>query len=205
MTVDSILLVGAGGHAQACIDVLEQVGVFTILGLVGCPEEVGTQVLNYPVLGTDDDLPDLRSQTSNALVTIGQIKTATPRVRLFNQLLQLGFRLPTVISPWAYVSRHAQVGAGTIVMHGAYINAGAVIGRNCILNSKSLIEHNVVIGDHCHVSTAATVNGGAKLGDSVFLGSNSSLREMISIASGAIIGMGETIRQDIEIGSTVTR
>ncbi|MEO0489421.1 MAG: acetyltransferase [Cyanobacteria bacterium J06659_2] len=203
MTPKSILLVGAGGHAQACIDVLEQAGRFTILGLVGRPEEVGSQVLGYPVLGTDDDLTDLHAEASYALVTLGQIKTPVPRIRLFNQLQQLGFQLPVVISPQAYVSRHAQVNIGTIVMHGAYVNAGAVVGRNCILNTKSLVEHNAVIGDHCHVSTAATVNGGVKVGDGVFLGSNSSLREMICIAPGAIVGMGQTVRQDLAADSPV--
>ena len=197
MTVTSILLVGAGGHAQACIDVLEQADRFTILGLVGRPEEVGTEVLGYPVLGTDDDLPKLRSQTSHALVTLGQIKTPTPRRCLFNRLQQLGFQLPVVISPHAYVSRHAQVAPGTMVMHGACVNAGAIVGHNCILNTKSLIEHNAVIGDHCHISTAAMVNGNVQVGEGVFIGSNSSLREGISIAPGAIVGMGQTVRKNI--------
>ena len=55
MTQDSILLVGAGGHARACIDVIEQEGHFVVKGLVGFPKEVGSVILNNPVLGTDED------------------------------------------------------------------------------------------------------------------------------------------------------
>ena len=55
MTRDPILLVGAGGHARACIDVIEQEGRFVVKGLVGFHKEVGSAILNNPVLGTDED------------------------------------------------------------------------------------------------------------------------------------------------------
>ena len=88
MTQESILLVGAGGHARACIDVIEQEGRFTVVGLVGLPNEVGSRVLGYPVLGTDADLPALLGDYPHALVTVGQIKTPEPRIRLFDLLQQ---------------------------------------------------------------------------------------------------------------------
>ena len=59
MSNPTILLIGAGGHARACIDVIEQEGRFNIAGLVGLPHEVGSRVLGYPVLGSDIELPDL--------------------------------------------------------------------------------------------------------------------------------------------------
>ena len=45
-----ILLVGAGGHARACIDVIEQAGIFQVGGLVGLPDEVGNSELGYPIV-----------------------------------------------------------------------------------------------------------------------------------------------------------
>ena len=71
---------------------------------------------------------------------------------------------PCSSRPHAHVSRHATLGAGTIVMHGAVVNAGAVVGRNCIINSQSLVEHDAVIGDHCHIATAAAINSGVRIG-----------------------------------------
>ena len=119
-----ILLVGAGGHASACIDVLEQEGRFIVAGLVGLPHEVGAQVLGYPVLGIDADLPVLLNEYPHALVSVGQIKTPDPRIRIFELLERKKCALPTIVSPRVYVSPHATVGAGIIVMHGAIINAG---------------------------------------------------------------------------------
>jgi len=193
--------VGAGGHARSCIDVIEHDGRFSIVGLLGLPHEVGTQVLGYPVLGTDDDLPGIVKKVGNALVTLGQIKTAEPRIRLFRQLEAVGCDLPVIISPRAHVSRHARLGAGTIVMHGALVNAGAEVGRNCIINSQALIEHDACIGDHCHISTAATVNGGVWVGEGSFVGSNTVVRQGVRIGANCLIGIGQCVLIDCADGS----
>jgi sugar O-acyltransferase (sialic acid O-acetyltransferase NeuD family) len=198
-----ILLVGAGGHARACIDVIEQEGHFAVAGLVGLPDEVGTRMLGYPVLGTDVDLPALLRDYSHALVTVGQITTPELRMRLFHLLEQNGCTLPAVVSPRAYVSPHATLGAGTIVMHGAIVNAGAVVGRNCILNSHSLIEHDAVIADHCHIATSVAINSGVHVGAGSFVGSNSSVRQCLSIGERCLIGMGQRVLVDCEAGTWV--
>ena len=201
MSKAPILLVGAGGHARACIDVIEQEGRFAVAGLVGLPHEVGTRMLGYPVLGTDADLPALLGDYAHALVSVGQIKTPEPRMRLFDLLEQSGYALPVIVSPRAYVSRHATVGAGTIVMHGAVVNAGAVVGRNCIINSQSLVEHDAVIADHCHIATAAAINSGVRIGAGTFIGSNSSVRQCINIGERCLIGMGQRVLADCEAGT----
>jgi sugar O-acyltransferase (sialic acid O-acetyltransferase NeuD family) len=197
----SILLVGAGGHARACIDVVEQEGRFRIAGLVGTRDEVGSRMFEYAVLGTDDDLPQLVRDHARTIVTVGQIKSADLRVRLFDVLESLGAELPTIVSPRAYVSKHAAVGAGTVVLHGAVVNAGASVGRNCIVNSQSLVEHDAVIGDHCHVATGATVNSGVRIGDRTFIGSNTSVRQGTRIGAGCVIGMGQRVLEDCADGT----
>ena len=55
-------------------------------------------------------------------------------------LNQLNYSLPFIISPTGYVSKHAKIGEGTIVMHNTIVNANARIGKNCIINNKSLIK-----------------------------------------------------------------
>lgn len=198
-----ILLLGAGGHARACIDVIEQAGNFAVAGLVGSPHEVGTRTLGYPVLGSDADLPALLGGCNHALVAVGQIKTPELRARLFDLLERGGFALPVIVSPRAYVSPRASLGAGTIVMHGAVVNAGAVVGRNCIVNSQSLVEHDVVIGDHCHIATGTAINGGVRIGAGTFVGSNSCVRQHVNIGERCVIGMGQQVLADCEAGARV--
>jgi sugar O-acyltransferase (sialic acid O-acetyltransferase NeuD family) len=201
MSTVSVLLVGAGGHARACIDVIESEGRFEVAGLVGRIEEVGSRVLGYRVLGSDADLGRLRAQHAHALITVGQIKTPEPRIRLFELLRQAGYELPVFVSPHAHVSQHAALGAGTIVMHGAVVNAGARVGCNCIINSQSLVEHDAVIGDHCHVATAAAINSGVRVGSATFLGSNSTVRQLVSIGQRCVIGMGQRVLADCPDGT----
>lgn len=197
-----ILLIGAGGHAASCIDVIEQEELFAIVGLVGGTEEVGRDVLGYPVLGADSELHTLVTKFGRALIVVGQIKTPEPRIRLFARLMALGCELPSIISPRASVSRHATLGAGTIVMHGAIVNARASVGSNCILNSQCLVEHDARIADHCHVATGAIVNGGASIGEGTFVGSQSCVRQEITVGRHCVIGMGERVLADCPDGST---
>lgn len=196
MSTQAILLLGAGGHSRACIDVIEQEGRFHVAGLVGLAQEVGTRVLGYSVLGTDADLAHLLAEHTSALITIGQIKTPEARIRLFDAVERSGCVLPFIVSPYAYVSRHATLGPGTIVMHGAIVNAGAVVGRNCIINSHALVEHDAIIGDHCHVATAAAINSGVRVRSGSFIGSNASVRQLIEIGERSVIGMGQRVLAD---------
>ena len=173
-----LILIGGGGHCKSCIDVIEQEIKFIIAGIVDINRSI-SDLLGYRLLGHDDDLAKLKLSYDYALITIGQIKTPAIRVRLFAYAKSLGFKLPVIISPRAYVSKHAKIGNGTIVMHDALINAGAIVGDNCIINSKSLIEHDSVIEDSCHISTGAIINGGVVVRQGSFVGSNAVTKESV--------------------------
>ena len=195
MSKAGLILMGAGGHAHACIDVIEQHGGYQIAGLVGLPEELNIQHLGYRVIATDSDLAEL-TKYKYALVTVGQIQSPTNRMRLYRRVTEFGFQLPIVIAPSAHVSRHATIGAGTIVMHGAIINAGAKVGENCIVNTRALIEHDVIVEDHCHISTGAIINGNSRIGTGSFIGSGSIVKEGIQLDNCCVVGMGLSVRQN---------
>ncbi|NQU88807.1 MAG: acetyltransferase [Mariniphaga sp.] len=201
--MDKILLLGAGGHARSCIDVLEEENQFEIAGLIEKGESISNESLGYPVIGTDDDLKVLRQQYKNALITVGQIKSPKIRIKLYQLLKELDFTLPVIISPHAYVSKHAQIGEGSIIMHGVIINANAKIGNNCIINNKSLIEHDAVIGDHCHIATGAIINGEVSVGNETSIGSGAVTKQAISIGKNCVIGAGVVLKNDIESNKVV--
>jgi sugar O-acyltransferase (sialic acid O-acetyltransferase NeuD family) len=196
MSQKSLILIGAGGHASSCIDVIEQEGQYSVAGMIGMASEVGGSRIGYKVLATDDELHLFAEQFKFALVAIGQIASPTQRIRLYQMARSLGFQLPTIISPKAYVSPHAVLGDGTMVMPGAIVNASARIGSNCIINSRALIEHDAVVADHCHISTGAIVNGSAQVGTGSFLGSGAILRDGRKIGAHCVIGMGLQVRHD---------
>lgn len=188
-----LVLVGGGGHCRAAIDVIEMEGKFRIAGIVDTKEKLGTRALGYEIFATDDDLRRLVKEFRHFIVTVGQIKTATRRKELYEELKSLGAVLPVIISPLAHCSRHAEAGEGTIIMHHALVNSGARIGKNCILNTSCVVEHDSVIGDHCHISTGCLVNGGCQVGEGTFLGSNSVLANDISVGRNIVLGAGSAV------------
>jgi sugar O-acyltransferase (sialic acid O-acetyltransferase NeuD family) len=203
--VKSLLLIGGGGHCRSCIDVIEAEGKYQIAGIVNHSKGSQEQILGYDVLGDDEDLPELLKKHTNALITVGQIKSSDLRVKLFLQLQVCGFKLVTIISPRAYVSKNASLGIGTIVMHDALVNSGTKIGNNCILNTKSLVEHDALVEDHCHISTSSVVNGGAIIREKTFIGSNTILKEYITVGKSSVIGGGLRIVSDVPENSWMNK
>ena len=176
-----ILLIGGGGHCKSVIDVIEQEDKYSIAGIVDKKELIGSNVLGYKVIACDDDLPNLFQKYKYAIVTVGQIKSNVLKVKLFNILKEIGYKLPVIVSPLAYVSKHSLVDEGTIIMHNALVNADATVGKNCIINTKALIEHDSIVEDNCHISTAAVINGGVTVKENTFFGSNATSKEYIEI------------------------
>ena len=189
-----LLLVGGGGHCKAVIDVIEQENKYAIAGIIDRQELLGKKVLGYEIIGCDDDLSDIFQKVKYALVTVGQIRSPDLRIKLFNQLNTIGFETPLILSPRAYVSKHAKVGKGTVIMHDALINANAVIGDNCIINSKALVEHDAIVADHCHISTGAILNGGAIVNQGTFFGSGAVSKQAIAIAENSFIKAGSLVK-----------
>lgn len=183
----SIVLVGGGGHCRSCIDIIETQSLYEIAGIVDLPEKINQKMLEYRVIGCDEDLRDLVTRHDYFLITVGQIRSPARRIELFQEITRLGGGVPVVVSPKAYVSKHAEIGGGTIIMHNVVVNANAKIGKNCIINTGAIIEHDVVIEDNCHVSTGAIVNGGVVLKQNSFFGSGSVSKEYITIGANSFV------------------
>jgi len=170
---EDIILIGGGGHCISCIDVIEQENKFNIVGVVDLNEIKNVQ--GYKFLGHYSSLEELVKYYKYAFITFGYIKNIAERNDTFTLLQKLGFIIPSIISPKAYVSKNSKIGDGSIVMHGAIINSNASIGKNCIVNTNSVIEHDCYVGNDCHISTGAIVNGNCNIGDGSFIGSNATV------------------------------
>ena len=199
----NLVLIGAGGHCKACLDVIIAACKYKVVALVDRAENLGKNLLGFTVSNTDSDLPSLIAQHHNVLICLGQIKDSNPRKKLYSTALALGASFPVHISPYAYVSPSAQAGQGTIIMHHAMLNAQARVGNNCIINSKALLEHEVSVGDHCHVSTGAIINGGSVIEDGCFIGSQACIGQGVLVGNNSIIGAGAIVLKDVPPGSKI--
>lgn len=193
-----LILIGAGGHALSCIDVIEAEKKFKIIGLVDNSKKIGSEILNYKIIGRDADLLKLRKFANYAFISVGQIKSAEIREKLFIKAKKYGFKIPSICSPKSIISKNTKISEGTIVHHGSMINSGSEIGLNSIINSNATIEHNCKIGDFCHISTSVVINGDVKVEKKTFIGSGSIIKNGVNIGKNLVIPMGSKIFKDLK-------
>ena len=185
------MLVVGGGSCIACIDAIEAEGVYDIRGVVSAtlPAE---NLMGYPPIGTNNNLPQLLISSNLTLVTVGQIKNPKIRICLFDLLKHLGARLPVIVLPKGNFSKHSLLSEGSIVMHRAVVNASVKIGENCILNSQALLEYWIVVQGHCHISTGVLLNGNVTIGKGS-CGSRTVIKEGVSVGENVAIGAGQVV------------
>lgn len=188
-----LILIGGGGHCKSVIEAAVSSGR-EIAGILDMPENVGKTVLDFNIVGTDDDISEY-ADGCEFLITVGHIKSSAARRAIYQKIESAGAKLATIVASTANVSRWATIDPGTVVSHGAMVNAGAVIGCNCIINTLANIEHDAIIEDFCHISTGAMINGDCIVGHDTFVGSQSVMLNGTQIVPGCIIAAGTFIRK----------
>ena len=200
--MNSIILLGSGGHCKSCIDVIEKSSSHKIKGIIDKPKKGGKEFMGYKILGNDNQLEKHFQENDSSLICVGQIKSPEVRIRLFDLLLEKGINMAIVKSVHSVISVHTKINIGTIVMHNSVINAGTYIGANCIINTNSTIEHDVIIKDHCHISTGVILNGGVEVGRGSFVGSGAIIKQGIKIGEQVVVSAGEVVSKDLPSNTT---
>ncbi|MBS6457212.1 MAG: acetyltransferase [Firmicutes bacterium] len=204
MAGHKLLLVGGGGHCRSVLDCVLRSGQYSAVGIV---ERAGTpknDVLGVPVVGTDEDLPQLYAQGWDcAAVTLGSVGAPTHRRRLYELLKKLGFVLPVIADPSAVVSPFAKIAEGTFIAKEAVINAGAAIGACTIINTAAVVEHDCQVGAFCHISPGAALCGGVCVEEDSHVGAASVVIQGIHIGRNAIVGAGTAVIRDVPEQCTV--
>jgi sugar O-acyltransferase (sialic acid O-acetyltransferase NeuD family) len=198
----NLLLLGGGGHCLSVIESIESTGLFNIIGISDIPERVGTSILGYKVIVSDQDMINLKVDNLQYLITIGQIKTAEPRIQSYSFLKTNNLPVATIIDSSSIVSKRAIIQEGTVVLRHSFINSEVKIGHNCIINSRAIIEHSSLIGNNVHISTGAIVNGDCIIGDRCFVGSGAIISNGVTVCPDSIIGAGSIVLSSIQIPGT---
>ena len=189
-----IILIGAGGHATSCVDVIQLTKKYDILGFICDNHKSGDRYLGFKVLGKLKDIAKIKLKTKNLHIAFGSIYNQKKRDEVFLSLKKKGFNFPIIISPIAYVSKFSKISDGTIILHNVTVNANVVIGSNCIINTKANIEHDCKIENNCHISTGANINGNVVIKKNTFIGSGAVVREGKIIKKNFFIKMSEVVK-----------
>lgn len=194
-----ILLIGGGGHCKSVLDSLFELNEYTVIGIVDKKEKIGKVVMGVPVVGCDDDLQALFEEGYEyAFVTVGSVGNPTPRIKLFNLLSEIGYKIPIIVDDSATVSKYAIIEQGVFIGKLTVVNAGAIIQKGSIINSGAVVEHDCQIGAFSHIAPGVVLGGEVVVGENSHVGSNATVKQLIQIGSNSIIGMGSVVLHNID-------
>lgn len=187
-----IVLIGAGGHANSCIDVINGTKKYKIIFLL--EKKISKNLIKYNRLTyNNENLQKIKKKVNYAFVCFGQIKNKFSRQKVFENLSKKGFKFPIIISNSSYVSKNSKILDGSIIMQKSVINSNAKIGYNNIINTGSIIEHDVSIGNHNHIAPGVIINGGVTIGNNCFIGSGSIIKQGLTIKNNSFIQAGKVV------------
>lgn len=192
---DSVIVIGAGGHASVVADAVLAAGG-TVIGFTDADHtRHGLLVCGLPVLG-DDRVLSRHDRTTvrlaNGLGTIGGPHDERRRI-VQEQLSDDGWQFVTVRHPAAIVSRFATVADGAQLLALSVVQAGARIGTGVIINTSAVIEHDSSIGAWTHVAPGAVVCGGVQVGERSLIGAGAIIRQQVVIGSECLIAAGAVV------------
>jgi sugar O-acyltransferase (sialic acid O-acetyltransferase NeuD family) len=195
--IDGWVVLGAGGHARAVVDVLERLGE-TVVAVAGDP---GSHEWHVESLDTDWDALDRAEVGSHHVVAA--VGENAARSRLVREVLSRGLPAPPVVGATSTVAPRALVGAGSVVLEHAHVGPEARLGVAVVVNTAAVVEHDCVLGDGVHVAPGATVLGGASVGPRTLVGSGARVLPGISVGAGVTIGAGAVVAAHVADGATV--
>jgi sugar O-acyltransferase (sialic acid O-acetyltransferase NeuD family) len=191
-----IVVFGSRGHAESAIDVIEEQGVYTIVGLIDDTRQTNEETRGYKIIGKTRDLKAICGDISSGIVCVGDNRKRH-LISLLFVAAHPAFNFITAVHPKACVSRHAVVGAGSVIMAGAVVNSGCLIGNHCIVNTSASIDHHCKLADFASVAPGGTLGGNVTVGACSAIGLGAAVRERVTIGDHAVVGAGALVLDDL--------
>lgn len=114
----------------------------------------------HHVIGRFDEVANFVGAFTDALPVVGNNQL---RMDMLRRLKVLGFTIPKVIHPRAYVSPSAMLGIGCIVLPGAMVSTNARLGDGCLVNMGALVDHDCVLEEGVHLGMGSIVRNGYRV------------------------------------------
>jgi len=193
----SVLIIGAGGHAQVVADVLLRMreagaGLTPVGYLDDDPAHAGQTLLGLPVLGAIGHLSAVPHDV--LVVAIGDNST---RQELFAVLQGEGESFTVARHPRAVIAPDVQIGQGSVICAGVIVNPGTVVGANVILNTGCTVDHHNHIGDHVHVAPGVHLGGDVTIGEGALVGIGATVMPQRRIGKWSVVSAGSLVHTDL--------
>lgn len=184
--MEKLLLVGSGGFGRVVLEHASQDYDCAFL------DDGDVKIVDgVPVIGKTCDMASFFPEYKLLLATIGNNAL---REKLYQQAAGIGFDFPNIIHPTAYISPHAHIGSGCVILNNAVVQNNAKCGDGCILNPGVELHHDSSIGSYCLIYTNSVVRSLTHVGDRVWIGSNATVSTSASVRDDGRVEDGEIIK-----------
>lgn len=194
-----LLIAGAGGHAKVIAEAAAAMAQWRAIAFLDDTYPAVRQLLGWPIIGTIADAEYHRRDYPDLALGIGDNER---RLEWLKRMADLGFRLPAIVHPRAYVSASAELGPGTVVFAQAAVNASARIGKGTIINTGATIDHDCILAEGVHVSPGAHLAGEVRIGRCSWIGIGAAVIQRVMIGENVMIGAGSAVIHDMADGVT---
>ncbi|WP_166966377.1 acetyltransferase [Yeosuana marina] len=194
-----ILIIGASGHAKVVIDIIERQNTYQIFGLIDSFKDIGTQLLGYNILGTEDDIPNLieKHDIYGGLIAVGDNWKRSQLVHKIENLTS-NFKFIVAIHPSAIIGKQVDIEEGSVIVAGVVINCDTQIGKHCIVNTKASVGHDCTIKAFSSIAPGVTLGGHVMIENHTAISLGANLIGKIHIGEHTVIGAGALVLNDIE-------
>ena len=141
-----LLIVGAGQFGQMVKEIALEMKEFSLVDFL--------DDMNPLAVGKIEELPNFVDKYEFAICAIGNSET---RKRITERIVECGYKLASVISPYAYVSSSAVLGDGVIIEPMSTIQKGVRVGNCSIVSSGTVLRHDCCVGSVCQVDCGSVV------------------------------------------------
>ena len=190
-----ILIFGGGLQSKVIIDLIEQGGLYDIVGIVDERLKLTEKILGYRVLSNELNRTVLE-ETLMGVVAIGDNWIRKQFVEKITEEAP-EFQFPSLIHSSAEISSRAKVGSGTVVMAGATIRNDTTIGDHCLINTGANVDHDCILEDFSSIGPGCTLGGSVVVSCCSAVGLGANVIHGRTIGTHSIIGAGATVLKDI--------
>jgi sugar O-acyltransferase (sialic acid O-acetyltransferase NeuD family) len=201
--LEKIIIVGArmDGQAGVVLDIINTFKMFKVIGFLdNTPELQGKTVQGLPILGSSDDIDTLQLETNLFHIGIGD---NVARGNIFQQLINNGYKVVSIIHPSAIISSNCSIGQGCFIGPRAIINNGTIIHEAVIINTGAIVEHDNSIGFSVHIAPGTITAGRVVVNRFAFIGIGAVLLPDIQIGENAMVGAGSVVVKNVDSQTTV--